>query len=85
MFLVRARRHDLVLRALPHPRCTDLRQEVDIEFIRKDHHLMRTQVFVLKPNPRQAFDPLRVVIFGHELSALPDPAYLMQPAPHSFR
>src|SRR5262245_59039043 len=43
VFLVRAWRHDFFLGALEHPGGSDLRQEVDIEFIRKDHHLMRLQ------------------------------------------
>ena len=60
------------------------RQEVDIEFIRKDHHLTRTQVVMLKPNPGQAFGPMRVVIFGHQFGACPDPADLMEPAAHGF-
>ena len=83
--LVRAGRHDLVLRALPHPGCADLRQEMHIEFIRKDHHRMRLQVFMMQPNAGQAFAPVWVVIFGHELGAFPYSAYLMEPASYRFR
>ena len=78
-------RHHFGLRTLGHPRCADLRQEVDIELIRKHHHLMCVEVFVLKPNPSHAFDPVRVVIFGHQLGSIPAPADLMEPAPHGFR
>src|SRR5262252_2218802 len=85
VFLVRPRCHDLLLGPLGHPGGADLWQEVNIEFIREDYHLMRTQVFVLKPNPSQAFNPMRVIIFGHQFGALPDPAYLMEPATHGFR
>jgi putative transposase len=60
VFLILPWRHDLFLRALQHPSHADFRQEVDIEFIRKDHHLMRPQVFVLKPNPSQPLDPVWV-------------------------
>jgi hypothetical protein len=52
---------DLSLRALRHPSRSHLGQEVDIEFSRKDHYLMRLHVFVLKPNPGQAFNPVRAV------------------------
>src|SRR4030095_16690988 len=33
--------HDLYLRTLRHPRRPDFGEEGNIEFIRKDHHLMR--------------------------------------------
>ena len=46
----------------------NLGREVNIEFIRKDHHLMRLQVFVMEPNTSQTGDPVRVVILGHELA-----------------
>jgi hypothetical protein len=78
-------RHDLGLRALRHPSRPDLGQEVNTEFIRKDHHLMRLQVFVMKPNTRQTVDPVRVVIFGHQLGPFPHPAYLVEPASYRFR
>src|SRR5262245_59526151 len=61
--------HDLSLRALRHPGRPDFGQEVDIECLRKDHHLTRLQVFVMKPNEGEALDPVWVVIFGHELRA----------------
>ena len=85
VLLVLPWRHDLSLRALRHPRRPDLGQEVNIEFIRKDHHLMRLQVFVLKPNTGQPLDPVRVVIFGDQLGPFPDPAHLVEPAAHGFR
>ena len=71
VFLVSARRHDLVLRALRHPRCADLRQEVDVEFIRLDHHFTGLQMFMMIPQASQTLDPVRVVIFGHQLGACP--------------
>jgi hypothetical protein len=75
-------RHHCGLRTLGHPRCTDLRQEVEIELIRKHHHLLCVAVFVLKPNPSQACDAVRVVLCGHQRGAVPDPADRMEPAPH---
>src|SRR4029453_9082983 len=77
-------RHDLSLRALRHPRCPDLGQEVDIEFIYQDHPLMRLQVFVLKSNAGQPLTPVRVIILGAQLAPFPDPADLMEPATHGF-
>ena len=85
VLLIFSWRHDLGLRALRHPRCPDLGQEVDIEFIDKDHHLMRVQVFVLKSHAGQPLNPVRVIIFGDQLGPFPDPAYLMEPATHGFR
>jgi hypothetical protein len=85
VFLVRPRCPALVLAPWGPPGGADLRQEVNIEFIGKDHHLLRTSVFVLKPNPCQAFDPVRGVIFGHQFGTFPHPADLRQPAPHGFR
>ena len=57
---------------------------MNVEFIRTDHHLMRLQVFVMKPNTGQTFDPLWVIIFGHELGAFPHPADLVEPAADGF-
>src|SRR5215831_5903007 len=51
---------------------------VDIEFIDKDHHLLRLQVFVLKSNAGQPLNPVRVIIFGDQLGPFPDPTYLME-------
>ncbi len=42
--------HHLFLRPLRHPGGPDLRQQMNIEFIRKNHHFMRLQVFLMKPN-----------------------------------
>ena len=84
VFLVLAWRHDLVLRALRHPRCSDLWQEVNIELIRKHHDFMRLQVFVMKPNARQTLAPVWVIIFGHQLGPFPHPAHLVEPAAHGF-
>src|SRR6516164_8641191 len=53
---------------------------MDIEFISKDHHLMRLQALGMKANPGQALDPLRVVIFGDALGPFPHPAHGMEPA-----
>ena len=84
VFLILAWRHDLLLHALRHPNHPDLREEVNIKFIRKDHYLMRLQVFGMKPNANQTLDPVRVIIFGYQLGAFPYPAHLMEPAPHGF-
>jgi hypothetical protein len=43
VLLVLPWRHDLCLRTLWHPRRPDLGQQVNIKFIRKDHHLMGWQ------------------------------------------
>src|SRR5262245_47336128 len=40
---------------------------------------------MLKPNPGQAFNPVRVVIFGHQFGPFPDPPNLMEPATYGFR
>ncbi len=77
--------HDLCLRALRHPRRPDLGEQVNIPFICKDHHLMRWQVFIVKPHAGQPFDPVRVVIFGHQLGPFPYPASLVEPASYRFR
>src|SRR5918999_1937088 len=53
---------------------------MDIEFIGKDHHLTGLQALGLKPNPGQALDPLRIVIFGDELGPFPHPTHFMEPA-----
>ena len=85
VLLIFAWRHDLFLCPLWHPGCPDLRQQVNIEFIRKEHDLMGLQVFVTKPNAGQTLNPLWVIIFGHQLSPFPHPAYLVEPAAHGFR
>ena len=85
VLLVLACGHHLFLRALWHPGRSNLRQQVDIELIREDHHLMRLQLFALKPYTRQPLDPVRVVIFGHQLVPFPHPAHLVEPAAHGFR
>src|SRR5438093_6910535 len=66
----------LGIQAAPH-----LGQEMDIEFISKHHHLTRLQALGMQANPSQAFDPLRVVIFGDQLGPFPHPAHVMEPAP----
>ena len=57
-------RHDLFLCPLWHPGCPDLRQQVNIEFIRKEHDLLGLQVFVMKPTAGQTLKPLRVIYAG---------------------
>src|SRR5215217_6803671 len=64
-------RYDFLLTPSGHPRGTDLGQQMDIEFISKDHYLMRLQVLHLPPNPGQAFHALRIVIFGDQLGPFP--------------
>ena len=68
VLFVRAWCHDFPLLPLGHPRRTDLGQEMDIQFISKDHHLMGLQLLGMPPNPGQAFHPLRVVILGRQLA-----------------
>jgi hypothetical protein len=64
VFFVYAWRHDLGLCALRHPRCPDRRQEMNIEFSRKDYHLMRWHIVVMKPTAGQPLDPVWVVSLG---------------------
>src|SRR6266581_4207636 len=80
VFFILPWRHDFLLAALGHPRGTDLGQQMNIEFISKDHHLMRLQLLSMPPNPGQALDPLGVVVFGHQLGPFPHPAHVMEPA-----
>ena len=82
VFFILAWGHDFLLTPAGHPGGTDLGQEMEIEFIRKDNHLIRLQVLNLPPNPGQAFHLLRIVIFGHQFGPFPYPAQFMQPAPH---
>src|SRR5438445_12529356 len=85
VLLIFAWRHDLFLCPLWHPGCPDLRQQVNIEFIRKEHDLMGLQVFVTKPNAGQTLNPLWVIIFGHPLSSFSHAAYLVVPGAHGLR
>src|SRR5438876_420829 len=85
VLLVLAWGHPLSLRAVRHPSGPDLGQEMPIEFIRTDHHRMRLQVFVMKPQARHTLDPVWVVIFGHQLGPFPHPADLVEPTSHGFR
>src|SRR5262252_7711099 len=82
VLLMRAGRHDLFLRALPHPGCADLWQEVDSECIGKHHDRMGLQGVVVQAHPGQAIDTVRVVIFGYQFGAFPHPAELVEPAAH---
>src|SRR4029450_1860637 len=75
MFFILPWRHDFLLAPLGPPRSTDFGQQMDIEFSSKDHHLIRWQLLSMPPNPRQALDPLWVVIFGHQLGPFPHPAH----------
>ena len=58
---------------------------MDVEFIRKDHDLLDLQMLGLPADPRPARDPLRVLIFGHQLGPFPHPTQFMKPAPHRPR
>ena len=84
VLFIGARGHELCLRALEHPGCTALGQEMTIEFIRKHQDCMRLHVVRHKPNTGAPLDPVWLSIFGHELGAFPDPADLMEPAAHGF-
>jgi len=85
VFLVRAGRPDLFLCPLRPPGCPNLWQEVNIEFIGKDHDFMRLPMFMMKPNAGQPLDTLRVVIFGRQFGPFPYPAHLVEPAAYGFR
>jgi len=85
VFCILPWRHDFLLAPLGHPRGTDLGQQMDIEFISKDYHLMRWQLLSMPPNPGQALDPLCVVIFGHQLGPFSHPAHVMEPASYGPR
>src|SRR5215468_10519315 len=74
VLLVRTRGHDLCLRALRHPGCTDFGQGMSIEFIRKHHALMCLYIFLKELNVSQALDASRIIIFGHALRPVPHPA-----------
>ena len=80
VFFILPWRHDFCLAPLGHPRSPDFGQQMDIEFIRKDQHLMRLQALGMPPNPGQALDPLWVVIFRHQFGPFPYPAHVMEPA-----
>ena len=81
-FFILPWRHDCFLAPLGHPGRPDFGQQMDIEFICKDHPLMHLQVLGMPPNPGQAHDPLWVVIFRHQFGPFPHPAHLMEPAPY---
>ena len=76
--------HDFHLGALGHPGRPHLGQQVHIQLIGKDHHLVRRQVFVMKAHTGQPFDPVWVVIFRDQLGPFPYPADLVEPAADRF-
>ena len=80
VFFIFPGRHDFLLAPLGHPGRSDLGQQMHIELIGKDHHLARWQARGMKPKAGQARDPLRIIIFGHQLGPLPHPAHFMEPA-----
>src|SRR5207248_1942285 len=45
--------------------------------------LTRLQALGMQANPGQALDPLRLVIFGHQLGPFPHPAHGIEPVPYS--
>ena len=79
VLFIRTRRHDFKLSAFLHPRISDLRQQVDVEFVSKQQELFRAKMLKNPANSREFLDALRVIIFGNELGAFPDPAEFMQP------
>jgi len=85
VFFILPWRHDFLLAPLRHPRGTDFGQQMDIEFIRKDHHRIRLPLLRMPPNPGQSLDALGVVIFRPQLGPFPHPAHLMEPAPDGPR
>src|SRR2546425_9644449 len=85
MFFILPWRHHFFLAPLRHPGGTNLRQQMESEFISKDHPLMRWQALGMPPNPGQALDPLRVVIFGHQVGPFPHPAHVMEPSSYGPR
>src|SRR5262245_50391495 len=80
VFFVLSWRHELFLRAWWHPRCPNLWQEVDSEFIRKHHEFMGLQVIVRTPNTGSPLEPVWIIIFGYQLRPFPHPADRMEPA-----
>jgi hypothetical protein len=58
VFFIGARGHDLCRRALEHPGCTDLGQEMNIACIRKHQDFMRWQVVMHKPTTGEPLDPV---------------------------
>src|SRR5918998_2727220 len=70
VLLVLARRHDLFLASFGPPGRPDLGQQVNIEFISKDHHLMVLQGFGLIPDTSQTLEPFGIVIFSYQLGPL---------------
>ena len=85
VFFILPWRHDFCLAPLGPPRRPDFGQQMDIEFIGKDQHLMRLQVLGMPPNPGQARDPLWVVIFRHQFGSFPHPIHLMKPSSYGPR
>jgi len=78
-------RHDFLLAPLGHPRGPNLGPQMDIECSGQDHPLMRVQALGMPPTLGQALDPLRIVIFGHQLGPFPHPAHVMEPPPDGPR
>src|SRR5215467_1298871 len=68
VFFILPWRHDFLLAPLRHPRGTDFGQQMDIEFIRKDHHLIRLQLLRMPPNPGQSLDSLGSLSFALSLA-----------------
>jgi hypothetical protein len=80
ILLVSARSQDLKLSVFLHPLITNLRQQVDVEFVSKQQELFRPEMLENPADSGQFLDALWVVIFGCEFGSLPDPAHFSQPA-----
>jgi hypothetical protein len=81
MLCVLARRHDRHLAPFGHPGTPHCGQQMDIQFVRKNHRLRGLELLKYLPDARQTGYALRVVVFGDQLGTLPDPADLVEPAP----
>ena len=75
--------HDFLLGPFGHPGRADLGQQVDIELIGKNHHLMHLPQLAMKSNTGQAFDPLWIIILGNQLRPFPYLIHLVEPAAYS--
>ena len=67
-----------------HPLIADFGQQVDVEFISKQQQLLWAEMLKNSANARQFLDALRVIIFGNEFGAFPDPAEFVQVTAHGL-
>jgi hypothetical protein len=80
VYLVLAWRHAFQLAPLGHPGRANFGQQVDMQFVRKDHGLIGLELLEHPADAGQAVDPLGIIVFGDQLGPLPHPADVMEPA-----